>query len=80
MDGRQSQGRVLLIANCFGEADTGAFRWNEMARHLAASGWDFDVITRNEASNDLDGIFDRRRQGGRLGEMLAGLAPTRADA
>ena len=45
MDGRQSQGRVLLIAYFFGDAGTGAFRWNEMVRHLAASGWEFDVIT-----------------------------------
>jgi len=46
MVGREAKGRVLLVAYFFGDAGTGAFRWNEMTRQLAASGWGFDVIMR----------------------------------
>lgn len=38
--------RLLLIAYHFGQgAETGAFRWNAMARHLVQEGWTIDVIS-----------------------------------
>lgn len=49
MAGRETKGRVLLVAYFFGDAGTGAFRWNEMTRHLTPAGWEFDVITRRRA-------------------------------
>src|SRR5712692_976431 len=42
--------RLLLVAYHFGpDSATGGFRWNAMARHLVALGWQFDVITRAPA-------------------------------
>lgn len=63
MVGRQTDGRVLLVAYHFGSAGTGAFRWNETVRHLTASRWEFDVITRagpNAATGPSNGSGNAR--------------------
>ena len=55
MAGRETKGRVLLVAYFFGDAGTGAFRWNEMTRHLMPVGWAFDVITRERGGTPAGG-------------------------